>query len=99
MAIRAYDISTSPLTVELNTGGHGGLAILEVWVKDVGEASFTILASYDGKEGTWREIDELLLPHNGKTSRHKGFLNAYNFIKVVNTSETESEIEIIAGEM
>jgi len=96
--IFAYDKSESPLTVSLDTTGKGGLGLLEVWVKDDGEATFTIYGSCTGKDGTWRHIDELDLPHKGKTERHEGFMNAYPFIKVVNNSQTMSEIEIIAGE-
>lgn len=99
MAIRAYDISTSPLTVALTTLGHGGLGLLEIWVKDAGTATFTVYCSHDGTDGTWRTIDTLTLPYNGKDNRHKGYLNAYGFIRISTTSENESEIEIVAGEM
>ena len=94
----AYDKSASPLTVELDTSGRGGLGLLEVWVKDDAEATFTIYGSATGEDGTWRFIDELDVPHKGRTDRHEGFMNAYPFTRVVTDSETMSEIEIIAGE-
>lgn len=93
-----YDKSESPLTVELNTVGLGGLGLLEVWVKDAGEATFTLYGSCTGKDGTWRHIAEMKLPYKDKDNRHEGFMNAYPYIKVVNDSQTLSEVEIIAGE-
>lgn len=95
---RAYGISASPLEVTLDTGGSGR-SVIEIWVKDVDSANFTIYGSFDGLDGTWREIETLKVPHAGKNERHEGFLNAYQYIKVVNDSETQSEIEVVAGEM
>lgn len=96
--IFAYDKSVNPLTVELNSIGQGGLGLLEIWVKDAGEATFTLYGSCMGKDGTWREIAIIKLPYKDKGERHEGYMNAYPFIKVVNDSFTESEIEIVAGE-
>jgi len=95
MPIRAYDKSSSPLTVELDTGGHGGFTFKEIWVRDVASAEFIIYGSHDGEN--WRQIDELQVPHGERDNRHKGLSNAYRFIKVTTNSETESEIEIVAG--
>ena len=99
MSIRAYGISVSPLTVDLDTAGHGGLALCEIWVKDAGPTTFTVYGSDDGTDGTWRWIAELAVPYRGKDNRHEGYLNAYRFIRVSTPSQTESEIEIIAAEM
>lgn len=100
MAIRVYDKSESPLTVELNLEGQGGLALMEVWVKDVAEATFKVYGNHDGKDGTWRLIDELDIPTNrGKQEAHEGYFNCYQHIRVTTDSLTESEIELIAGEM
>jgi len=93
-----YNTSSNPLTAELCLIGKGGLGLLEVWVKDASDATFTLYASYTGEDGTWREIDVLSLPYKGKDNRHTGYLNAYPYVKVVNTSETLSEIELLAGE-
>ncbi len=87
------------LTVTLDTGGHGGLAILEVWVKCEEEATFDLYGSHDGVDGTWRWMDDLSVPHKGREEHHEGYLNAYRHIKIETDSEAECEAEIVAGEM
>ncbi len=99
MAIRVYKISSSPLTIELDTKGHDNSIQKDIWVRDVGEAEFIIFGSHIGEEGTWRQIDELTVPHGDRDNRHKSLQTAYRFIRVVNNTDTESEIEIIAGEV
>lgn len=100
MALRACDISTSPLTVILDTGDYvSRFPLKEIWVKDVGSAEFIIYGSYDGSDGSWRQIDELTVPHGQRDNNHKSLLCGYRFIKVSTESQTESEIEIVAGGM
>jgi len=94
--ISAYDKSDSPLTVELDKGGRGGLGLVDIWVKDI-DATFIVYGSCSGEEGTWRKLDELKVPHAGSDNRHESFSTAYRHIRVVNDSNTESEIEIVAG--
>lgn len=95
--IRQYGKSTSPLSVKIDTGGYGGLSLKEIWVKDVGEAEFHIYGSHDGSDGSWRHVDKLNVPHGGRDNNHESLQNAYRYIKVSTDSETESEIEIVAG--
>lgn len=95
--IRKYGKSTSPLTVELDTGGYGGLSLKDIWVRDEAEAEFIIYGSHDGSDGSWRQIDELTVPHGSRDNNHKCLQNAYRHIRVSTDSETESEIEIVAG--
>ena len=95
MPKRVYDKSESPLALVLDSGGHSGYTVKDIWVRDVSAAEFIIYGSHDGKN--WRQIDELQVPHGERDNRHKGLSNAYRYIKVTTSSETESEIEIVAG--
>ena len=88
-------LAPNPLVAELDTGGHGGYPLKDVWVKNTGSAEFTVYGSHDGTN--WRQIDELNTPQGDRDNRHKGLQNAYRHIKVVVDSENESEIEIVAG--
>ena len=99
MEICKHDASESPLSVEFDTSGYGGLALVEVWVKDVGEATFNVYGKCGCGKGDWRLVDQLTVPYNGKDNRHEGYFNAYRHIKVSTDSTTASEIEIIAGAM
>ena len=99
MAVRAYGISSSPLVVELDTGGHDNSIQKDIWVRDVAGAEFIVYGSHNGEEGSWRQIDELTVPHGNRDNRYKGLQNAYRFIRVSTNSETKSEIEIVAGEV
>ena len=89
----------SSLCVTLNTEGHGGLAILEAWVKSAEEVTFNLYGSHSGVDGTWRWMDDLNVPHKGRTEHHEGYLNAYRYIKLETDSGAECEAELIAGEM
>lgn len=97
MSIRAYDTSSSPLTVDLDTTGYGGYSLKDIWVRDDGVAEFIVYGSHDGVD--WRQIDELNVPQGGRDNRYKGLRNAYRFIRVSTDSVTQSEIEIVAGGM
>ncbi len=88
-------LSPNPLEVIIDTVGQGGCSLKDVWVKNT-EAEFIVYGSHDGEN--WRQIDELNTPHGERDNRHKGLQNAYDYIKVTVDSETESEIEIVAGE-
>lgn len=90
---------SNPLTVEINTSGRGGLALLELWVKSDIDCEFTMYGSHDGTDGTWRYIETLKLPKAGRTDRHEGYLNAYQHVRVSVEESGGHEIEIIAGEM
>ncbi len=90
----------NPLTVEINTIGQGGLALMELWVKSDVPSEFLVYASHDGTDGTWRLTDEISIPtKQGRYEKHTGYLNAYHFIRVFVDGAGEHEIEIIAGEM
>lgn len=92
---------TSPLTVVLDTDGIGGAPYKGIWVRipNVEEnTDFIVYGSHTGLDGTWRQIDELTVPHGDRDSRYKGLTNAYRFIKVVAAESVDAEIEIVAGE-
>lgn len=99
MAIRTYNSGGNPLSATLCLVEQGGLALIEIWVKCTDDATFTVYGSYDGTEGTWRAVDTLKVPHAGMDNRHEGYFNAYRYIKVETTDGSDSEIEIVAGEM
>lgn len=90
----------NPLTVEMNSMGQGGLALIELWVKSNIESEFLVYGSHDGTDNTWRLTDEIAIPtKQGKYEKHEGYFNAYHFVKVFVGGVGEHEIEIIAGEM
>ncbi len=89
----------NPLTVQNSSIGQGGLALLEIWLKSDISADFLLSESHDGSSGTWRDVETLSLPYKGVDNRHKGYLNAYHFIKVSTDDTGQHEIEIIMGEM
>lgn len=91
----------NPLTVVLDSGGIGGSSLKDIWVKIpevVEDTDFTVYGSHSGIDGSWRQIDELTVPHGQRDNRHKGLQNAYRFIKVVAADSVDAEIEIVAGE-
>lgn len=91
--------SPNPLTVELDTGGFGGYPYKEIWVRSQraeGQDEFIVYGSFD--KSNWREIDSLEAPQTeAKDNRHKGLVSAYRHIRVVVDSESECDIEIVAG--
>ena len=94
-------LSPNPIVLTLDTEGYGGYPLKEIWVKDPVEDPDTkdciVYGSHD--DVNWRQIDELTLPHSsGRDNRHKGFSNAYRYIKVEADSVEGTEIEIIAGQ-
>ncbi len=90
----------NPLTVEMDTTGQGGLALMELWVKSNVESLFLVYGSYNGTEGTWRLTDEISIPtKQGKYETHEGYFNAYHHIRIFVDGAGEHEIEIVAGEM
>ena len=92
---RDYESAPAALTVTLNPEGRGGLPLKDIWVKGDGEVEFTVYGSYDGVN--WRQIDEITVPHANRDNRHKGFENAYRFIRVSTETVASNEIEIVAG--
>ena len=90
--------SPSAISAELDTEGYGGMGLLEVWVKSDAAATFTVEGSHTGQAGSYRWIEELALPYKSRTDRHKGYLNAYRFVKVSTDDVNTSEIEIVGGE-
>ena len=88
----------SALSVEIDTEGHGGMGLLEIWVKSDGDVTYTIEGSHTGEDGDWRWIQELNLPYKARTDRHIGYFNAYRFVKVSTESVQQNEIEVVAGE-
>lgn len=95
--VYVYDESDSPLEVTLDKGGYGGYPLVDIWVKDEEQAVFDIYGSVSGKDGTWRHIDDLRVPHENSKERHITLATAYRFIKVSTESQTPSEVEITAG--
>jgi len=92
--ISASDSSTgAPLTVILDTGEWGGRIKVEVWVKSSGAADFIVSGSKDGIE--YRKTDTISLTSAGE--EHRGYDNAYRYIKVETTAANDNEIEIVAS--
>lgn len=93
-----YASAPNPLTVELDTRDFGGCPMKDIWVKSdtVENQDFVVYGSYDGV--SWRQLDELSVPHGGRDNRHKGLQNAYPFTKVSTEVSANNEIEIVAGE-
>lgn len=92
--ISTYGSSTnSPLSVVLDTGEYGGRVNVEVWVKSSGPADFNVYGSKDGIN--YRKTDTISLTAAGE--EHRGYGNAYRYIKVETTAANTSEIEIVAS--
>ncbi len=92
-AYSAYNSSTgAALTVDLDTGKYGGRLYVEVWVKSSAGATFTVYGSRNNAD--WRTVDTLVLAAAGEA--HKGYDNAYRWIRVATTTANNNEIEIVA---
>lgn len=85
----------NPLSVTIALGDTGGYSLKDIWVKSPGTGDFIVYGSYDGV--TWRQFDELSLPHAERDNRHKSIQNAYPFIKVSTDLQAVNEIEIVAS--
>lgn len=83
----------APLSVVLDTGEYGGRTKVEVWVKSDAAADFVVYGSRNGVD--FRAVDTLSLTAAGEL--HRGYENAYRYIKVETTAANTSEIEIVAG--
>ena len=84
----------NPLTVDIYTEGFGGYPYKDLWIKN-DEAEFIVYGSHDGVN--WRQMDELDTPQGERDNRHKGYINAYRYMRCTVDSETASEIEWVAG--
>jgi len=92
--ISAYDSSVgAPLTVNLDTGPYGGRTIVEVWVKSSAAATFNVYGSRDGTN--WRLVDTITLSEAGE--EHRGYQNAYRYLRVSTSDANDNEIEIVAS--
>ena len=83
------------LSGELDITGYGGLQLIEVWISSDVSSVFTVYGSVDGT--SWRRIEDLVLPFENRTDRHRGYHNAYQHIKVSTSTVGNHEIEIVAG--
>lgn len=89
-----YGSSTGAvLTVDLDTGAHGGRLYVEIWVKSSAAATFTVYGSRNNTD--WRATDTIVLAAAGEFSR--GYDNAYRYIRVATTDINDSEAEIVAS--
>ncbi|MEW6573174.1 MAG: hypothetical protein AB1374_06025 [Bacillota bacterium] len=89
----AYNSSSAAaLTVTLDTGVHGR-SVVEVWVKSSAAATFTVESSKDNTN--WRTVDTITLAGAGE--EHRGYSNAYRYIRVSTTAANDNEIEITAS--
>lgn len=90
----AYNSSVgAALTVTLDTGVHGR-SMVEVWVKSSAAATFTVASSKDNIN--WRTMDTITLAAVGE--EHRGYSNAYRYIRVsTTTAANDNEIEITAS--
>lgn len=92
--LSAYQSSVaSALSVTLDTGEYGGRLNVEVWVKSSAAATFVVSGSKDGVN--WRQTDTINLTAAGE--EHRGYGNAYRYIKVGTTAANDNEIEIVAS--
>jgi len=81
------------LTVTLDTGTYGGRSSIEVWVNSNGAATFTVQGSRDNVN--FRNTDTIVL--GGAGEAHRGYLNAYRYIRVTTVAVNNNEIEIAAS--
>jgi len=89
-----YNSSTAAaLAVELDTGLYGGRTTVEVWVKSSAAADFEVYGSRDGSN--WRLVDTISLA--GADEDHRGYQNAYRYIRVTTAAANDNEIEIVAS--
>ena len=95
-----HEVSNSPLTVILDRCGYGGIGsgLVDVWVKDAGNATFRVYGSTSNTKGSWRKLDTLTLPDGDDDEMVETYQTAFRYIGVRNTSETASEIEIVSAE-
>lgn len=84
----------APLSVTLDTGEYGGRTNVEVWVKTSGSSvDFTVSGSDDGVK--YRLTDTITLSAPGED--HRGYGNAYRYVRVETTAIANNEIEIVAS--
>lgn len=94
MPLAARDTSAGTgLAVTLDTGEYGGRLQVEVWVRSSGPAEFQVSGSRDGVE--YRVVDTISLGAAGEA--HKGYFNAYRYVKVSTAARNNNEIEIVAS--
>lgn len=88
-----YNSSTAaPLSVTVNlNAANCGRSIMEVWVKSSAAATFYVQASRNNTD--WRTIDIIEL--TGAGEEHRGYRNAYPYLKVYTDAANDNEIEII----
>lgn len=90
----AYGSSTgAAITVDLDTGLYGGRTIVEVWVKSSAAATFTVYGSRNGTD--YRKIEDIIL--GGAGEEHRGYQNAYRYIRVSTSAANNNECEIVAS--
>lgn len=90
----AYGTSAGTgLCVILDTGRIGGRIQVEVWVKSSAAAVFEVAGSFDGEH--YRTTDTIALTDAGEM--HRGYYNAYRYIRVSTPAKNNNEIEIVAS--
>lgn len=81
------------LTVNLDTGSYGGRMNVEVFVQSSNTATFNVYGSVNGTD--YRLVDTISI--TGAGSSHKGYNNAYRYIRVSTTAANDNTIEIAAS--
>lgn len=77
--------------------GDWPLEVIEVFVKSDGAATFTVYGSATALAGEWRKTDEIAVNAGGSFEKHKGYANAYRFIKVECLSAGNHLVEIVGA--
>jgi hypothetical protein len=93
--VSAYNSSVAAalsLTLNLSTEVYGR-SLGEVWVKSSAAADFNVYGSRNGVD--WRLVDTISLAAAGE--EHRGYRNAYAYIKVETSATNDNEIEICAS--
>ena len=91
---REKTATPAALTVILDLGNSGGCRSKEIWLKSDGNVTFLIEVSYDGADGTWRELDSVNV---NNTEKFNQYTTSYRFTKVSTETVASNEIEIVAG--
>lgn len=92
--LSAFGSSTAAgLTVTLDTGPYGGRLQVEVFVGSSAAATFTVAGSRNNSD--FRTVDTITLTASGNA--HRGYFNAYRYIRVSTAAANNNEIEIVAS--
>jgi hypothetical protein len=83
------------LTTTLDTGLYGGRTNVEITVNsNAAPTTFTVSGSADNVN--WTQVDTIQVT-TANTAVHKGYGNAYRYIKVATAAANNNTIEIVAS--